>query len=136
MKRLKGQGRAWQFSVVSACVCEDVLRVLAHLYFGVQGASEDAVAAIGAPGPDDPQPLSEEELAEKEELLSSGFSNWNRRDFSAFTRACEKVGAADRVSVMVETLPNPNLCSRASPAAHERFRMASLMGWPPTYKVV
>ena len=60
---------------------------------GVQGASEDAVAAIGAPGPDDPQPLSEEELAEKEELLGSGFSNWNRRDFSAFTRACEKVGA-------------------------------------------
>ena len=71
--------------------CEAWLRPCDEL--GVQGASEDAVAAIGAPGPDDPQPLSEEELAEKEELLSSGFSNWNRRDFSAFTRACEKVGA-------------------------------------------
>lgn len=51
------------------------------------------MAALGAAGPDDPQPLSEEEAAEKEELLGSGFSNWNRRDFSAFTRACEKARA-------------------------------------------
>ena len=56
-----------------------------------QGASEDVVQAQIAPGPDDPQPLSEEEIAEREALLASGFSNWNRRDFAAFLRACEKV---------------------------------------------
>ncbi len=44
-----------------------------------------------APAPDDPQPLGEEEIEEKEQLLSEGFSNWNRRDFNAFVRACEKV---------------------------------------------
>lgn len=44
-----------------------------------------------APAPDDPQPLSEEEAAEKDKLLQEGFSNWNRRDFNAFVRACEKV---------------------------------------------
>jgi SWI/SNF-related matrix-associated actin-dependent regulator of chromatin subfamily A member 5 len=57
----------------------------------VQGASEDVVAAQVAPSPEDPQPLSEEEVAEKERLLQEGFSNWNRRDFNAFVRACEKV---------------------------------------------
>jgi SWI/SNF-related matrix-associated actin-dependent regulator of chromatin subfamily A member 5 len=56
-----------------------------------QGASEEVVQAQIAPGPDDPQPLSEEEVAEREALLSSGFANWNRRDFGAFIRACEKV---------------------------------------------
>lgn len=44
-----------------------------------------------APSPEDPQPLNEEEIEEKEQLLSEGFSNWNRRDFNAFVRACEKV---------------------------------------------
>jgi len=48
------------------------------------------VAAAGAPGPDDPQPLSEAEAAEKEALLGAGFSGWNRRDFASFTKACEK----------------------------------------------
>ena len=45
-----------------------------------------------APAPDDPQPLSEEDIAEKDRLLGEGYSNWNRRDFNSFTRACEKVG--------------------------------------------
>jgi SWI/SNF-related matrix-associated actin-dependent regulator of chromatin subfamily A member 5 len=56
-----------------------------------QGASEEVVQAQIAPGPDDPQPLSEAETAEREALLASGFANWNRRDFAAFIRACEKV---------------------------------------------
>ena len=57
----------------------------------VQGASEDVVQAQLAPAPDDPQPLSEEDIAEKDKLLGEGYSNWNRRDFNSFTRACEKV---------------------------------------------
>jgi len=56
-----------------------------------QGASEDVVQAHLAPGPNDPQPLSEEEVAEKEALLAGGFANWNKKDFQAFLRACEKV---------------------------------------------
>lgn len=56
-----------------------------------QGSSDEAIQALMAPTPEDPQPLTEQEVEEREELLKSGFSNWNRRDFSAFTRACEKV---------------------------------------------
>ena len=60
---------------------------------GMQGASEDVVQAQIAPAPEDPQPLSEDEIAEKERLMTEGYSNWNRRDFNAFVRACEKVCA-------------------------------------------
>ena len=59
-----------------------------------QGASEDVVAAQVAPSPEDPQPLSAEEIEEKEALLGEGFSAWNRRDFNAFVRACEKARPA------------------------------------------
>lgn len=59
----------------------------------MQGASEDVVQAQIAPAPEDPQPLSEDEIAEKERLMTEGYSNWNRRDFNAFVRACEKVRA-------------------------------------------
>jgi hypothetical protein len=52
------------------------------------------VQAQVAPSPDDPQPLIEEEIEEKEQLLSEGYSNWNRRDFNSFVRACEKVRSA------------------------------------------
>lgn len=57
-----------------------------------QGASDEAVAEQLKPTPDDPEPLTEDELAEREELLKGGFSTWNRRDFNAFVRACEKYG--------------------------------------------
>ena len=57
----------------------------------MQGASEDVVAGQVAPTDDDPQPLDEDDIAEKEKLQQSGFSNWNRRDFNSFTRACERV---------------------------------------------
>ncbi len=62
--------------------------MLLHL----QGASEDTVAAQIAPSPADPQPLTEEESQEREQLLEQGFSNWNRRDFTSFVRACERYG--------------------------------------------
>ncbi len=32
--------------------------------------------------------------AERERLLEEGFSNWTRREFNAFVRACEKYGRA------------------------------------------
>ncbi|KAI4371406.1 hypothetical protein MLD38_019647 [Melastoma candidum] len=40
-------------------------------------------------------PLTAEELEEKEWLLEEGFSSWSRRDFNAFIRACEKYGRND-----------------------------------------
>ncbi len=58
----------------------------------LQGASDDTVAAQIAPSPADPQPLTEEESQEREQLLEQGFSNWNRRDFTSFVRACERYG--------------------------------------------
>ncbi|KAK9812302.1 hypothetical protein WJX73_000685 [Symbiochloris irregularis] len=57
-----------------------------------QGGSDEAVAEAIKPSADDPVPLTEAEVEEREELLKSGFSNWNRRDFNAFVRACEKYG--------------------------------------------
>ena len=41
---------------------------------------------------DEAVPLTEDEIAEKEELSTQGFANWQRRDFHAFIRANEKYG--------------------------------------------
>ncbi|XP_026466144.1 chromatin-remodeling complex ATPase chain Iswi-like [Ctenocephalides felis] len=44
---------------------------------------------------DDAEPLSEEEIQEKESLLSQGFTNWTKRDFNQFIKANEKYGRDD-----------------------------------------
>ncbi|KAG0325291.1 hypothetical protein BGZ99_000807 [Dissophora globulifera] len=41
---------------------------------------------------DTAEPLTEDEVAEKEELMQSGFENWSKRDFISFYKACEKFG--------------------------------------------
>lgn len=41
---------------------------------------------------DTAEPLTEEETQMKETLASQGFADWNRRDFQAFVRGCEKYG--------------------------------------------
>jgi SWI/SNF-related matrix-associated actin-dependent regulator of chromatin subfamily A member 5 len=38
------------------------------------------------------EPLTEEELQEKEELIAQGFEDWSRRDFQQFVRALESYG--------------------------------------------
>ena len=38
------------------------------------------------------EPLSEEELQVKEELIAQGFEDWSRRDFQQFVRALESYG--------------------------------------------
>lgn len=50
---------------------------------------------LPAEKPTDPQPLSDAERDEYEQKLNGGFSNWNRRDFQAYCRACEKFGRQD-----------------------------------------
>ncbi|XP_054806380.1 ISWI chromatin-remodeling complex ATPase CHR11 [Prosopis cineraria] len=47
-------------------------------------------------------PLTAEELDEKERLLEEGFSSWSRRDFNTFIRACEKYGRNDIKSIASE----------------------------------
>jgi len=44
---------------------------------------------------DEAEALSEEELEEKENLLSQGFTIWNKRDFNQFIKANEKWGRDD-----------------------------------------
>nr|AML25533.1 ATP-dependent chromatin remodeler iswi-2 [Euschistus heros] len=44
---------------------------------------------------DEAEPLTEEELAEKENLLTQGFTNWTKRDFNQFIKANEKYGRDD-----------------------------------------
>lgn len=50
-------------------------------------------------------PLSTEEVEEKEELLQQGFSNWSKRDFQQYIKACERHGreAVDLVSKEVDS---------------------------------
>jgi len=41
---------------------------------------------------DEAEPLTEEEIAEKENLLGQGFEKWGKRDFTSFIKANEKYG--------------------------------------------
>jgi len=66
-----------------------------------EGGSEDG-NSVKELNEDDPQPLTEEEQLEKAALLEEGFSNWNRRDFNAFVRACEKWGRKDLAKICIE----------------------------------
>ncbi|CAH8522821.1 unnamed protein product [Schistosoma turkestanicum] len=51
---------------------------------------------------DEAEPLTEEELAEKEELLTQGFTNWSKRDFQQFIKANEKHGRDDLEAISVD----------------------------------
>ncbi|KAI0987163.1 hypothetical protein GJ496_010235, partial [Pomphorhynchus laevis] len=44
---------------------------------------------------DEAEALTESEIAEKEDLLTQGFTNWNKRDFNQFIKANEKYGRND-----------------------------------------
>ncbi|KAJ4886085.1 putative chromatin-remodeling complex ATPase chain [Raphanus sativus] len=52
--------------------------------------------------PEGGDPLTAEEVEEKEGLLEEGFSTWSRRDFNSFLRACEKYGRNDIKSIAAE----------------------------------
>lgn len=51
---------------------------------------------------DESEPLTEEEIAEKEDLLTQGFTNWTRRDFNQFIKANEKYGRDDLDNIAKE----------------------------------
>jgi len=41
---------------------------------------------------DTAEPLTEEEVAEKNSLLDKGFGDWTKKEFTAFVKACERYG--------------------------------------------
>ncbi|CAN8300533.1 unnamed protein product [Cochlearia groenlandica] len=47
-------------------------------------------------------PLTTEEMEEKEQLAEEGFSTWSKRDFNNFIKACEKYGRNDISSIASE----------------------------------
>ncbi|CAN7067800.1 unnamed protein product [Brassica rapa subsp. trilocularis] len=47
-------------------------------------------------------PLTAEEVEEKEQLLEEGFPTWSKRDFNSFIRSCEKYGRNDIKSIASE----------------------------------
>ncbi|RUS17366.1 SNF2 family N-terminal domain-containing protein [Endogone sp. FLAS-F59071] len=51
---------------------------------------------------DNAEPLTDEEVAEKEELLSKGFDNWSKKDFNNFVNACAKHGRNQLSSIADE----------------------------------
>ncbi|BHF58101.1 SWI/SNF-related matrix-associated actin-dependent regulator of chromatin sub A member 5 [Sparganum proliferum] len=51
---------------------------------------------------DEAAPLDENELAEKEDLLNQGFTNWSKRDFQQFIKANEKHGRDDLESISLD----------------------------------
>ena len=74
------------------------------------------IAAQIAPSPTDPLPLTEEESQEREQLLEQGFSNWNRRDFTSFVRACERYGrqAIPEITKEIEGKTEEEVCFAAA----------------------
>uniref|UniRef100_A0A7S0QUG6 Chromatin-remodeling complex ATPase n=2 Tax=Pyramimonas obovata TaxID=1411642 RepID=A0A7S0QUG6_9CHLO len=72
-----------------------------------QQSLESGVVVPNLPAPDDPRApktLGETEIAERDRLLSEGFSNWSKRDFNNFVRGCERYGREDldRITLEVE----------------------------------
>ncbi|RKP25337.1 P-loop containing nucleoside triphosphate hydrolase protein [Syncephalis pseudoplumigaleata] len=57
---------------------------------------------------DEAEPLTEEEQAEKETLQEQGFDDWNRRDFNAFVKACERYGR-NQLEMIAEEMDNKTL---------------------------
>ena len=51
---------------------------------------------------DSAEQLNEEEEGIKSELLELGFSDWNKRDFQQFVKACERFGRDDKEKISSE----------------------------------
>lgn len=50
------------------------------------------------------EPLTEQEIEEKEELISQGFEDWSRRDFQQFVRALENYGWTDDFELLASEI--------------------------------
>ncbi|CAL1693811.1 unnamed protein product [Somion occarium] len=53
---------------------------------------------------DNAEPLTEQELADKERLIAQGFEDWSRRDFQQFVRALETYGWTDDFELLASEI--------------------------------
>ena len=90
-----------------------------------QGASEEVIQKEIAPNADDPQPLSAEEQAERDQLLQEGFSNWTKRDFQSFIRACAKYGRENLTDI----------CKEIDGKSEEEIRSYSKVFWDRVHEL-
>jgi SWI/SNF-related matrix-associated actin-dependent regulator of chromatin subfamily A member 5 len=51
---------------------------------------------------DEAEPLDEDEIAEKEQLATQGFGEWNKRDFQQFINGSAKYGRTDYENIALE----------------------------------
>ncbi|CAH3022601.1 unnamed protein product [Porites evermanni] len=68
---------------------------------------------------DEAEPLNEEEVTEKEQLLQEGFTNWSKREFNQFIKACEKYGREDL----------DNICQDVEGKTPEEVRAYATVFW-------
>ncbi|CCM03819.1 uncharacterized protein FIBRA_05968 [Fibroporia radiculosa] len=57
---------------------------------------------------DNAEPLTEEQLQDKEELIAQGFETWSRRDFQQFVRALETYGWTDDYELLASEIQDKN----------------------------
>ncbi|KAG2009046.1 SNF2-family ATP dependent chromatin remodeling factor snf21 [Coprinopsis cinerea AmutBmut pab1-1] len=72
---------------------------------------------------DTAEPLTEEELAEKEQYISEGFPDWSRRDFQQFVRALESYGWDEDIDVYANEIGDK------TPEEVERYYAAFKENW-------
>ncbi|KAH9914892.1 SNF2 family DNA-dependent ATPase [Epithele typhae] len=57
---------------------------------------------------DNAEPLTEEQMEEKDELVAQGFEEWSRRDFQQFVRALETYGWTDDYELLASEIQDKN----------------------------
>ncbi|KAH9926444.1 SNF2 family DNA-dependent ATPase [Fomitopsis serialis] len=73
---------------------------------------------------DNAEPLTEEQLAEKEELIAKGFEDWSRRDFQQFIRALETYGWTDNYELLASEIQDktPDDVARYYPIFKKKWK--------------
>jgi len=70
------------------------------------------------------EPLTEEELAEKEALVAQGFEDWSRRDFQQFVRALESYGWTEDFELLATDIQDktPDDVARYYPVFKKKWK--------------
>jgi hypothetical protein len=90
-----------------------VAHIHVHLSTCVSRALNDRVG-VRCREEDYARPLTEDELAERDALISENpFKDWMRRDFNAFIRACEKHGRGNIDAIAKEVDSKSEVEARA-----------------------
>jgi len=78
--------------------------------------------------------LTEEEQEEKDRLVEEAFGDWNRRDFRAYTQACERHGRKDIKAIIADVVDATGKTKEDVRAYHNTFweRYKELQDWEKT----